>query len=44
MQGRMPCLVVGMLSLLLSNLVGAQDYHWTEIIIPDGTVCWACSL
>jgi len=38
MQSRMPCVVVGMLSLLLSRLAGAQDYQWTEIIISDGTV------
>jgi hypothetical protein len=29
---------VGTLSLLLSNLAGAQDYQWMEIIIPDKTV------
>jgi hypothetical protein len=38
MQGRVPCLVVGMLSLLLSRLAGAQVYQWTEIVIPGATV------
>src|SRR5215472_1867097 len=38
MHSRMPCLVVGMLSLLSSNLAGAQDYQWTEIVIPGTTV------
>src|SRR6516165_10629956 len=41
MQSRMPCLVVGMLSLLLSNLAGAQDYQWTEIVIEGTTVVQA---
>ena len=38
MQSRVPCVVVGMLSLLLSGLAGAQDYQWTEIVIPGATV------
>jgi len=38
MQSRVPCLVVGMLSLLLSNLAGAQDYLWKEIVIEGATV------
>jgi hypothetical protein len=29
---------MGMLSLLLSRLAGAQDYQWTEIVIPGATV------
>jgi hypothetical protein len=36
MQSRMQCLVVAMLSLVLSGLAGAQDYRWTEIVIPGG--------
>ena len=38
MQSPMPCLVVGMLSLVLSGLAGAQDYQWTEIVIPGGVL------
>jgi len=30
-----------MLSLLLSGLAGAQDYQWTEIVIPGATVLQA---
>jgi len=41
MQSRMPCLVVSMLSLLLSNLAGAQGYSWTEIVIEGATVVQA---
>ena len=41
MQSRMPCAVVSMLSLLLSGLAGAQDYQWTEIVIPGATVLQA---
>src|SRR5215472_9070540 len=44
MQRRMPCLVVGMLSLLLSNLAGAQGYQWTEIVIPGSTISNAFGL
>jgi hypothetical protein len=40
----MPWLVVGMLSLLLSRLAGAQDYQWTEIVIPGATVFRAAGL
>jgi len=38
MQSRVLCFVVGTLSLLLSRLAGAQDYQWTEIVIPGATV------
>ncbi len=38
MQSRMLCLVVGVLSLLLSGLAWAQDYLWTEIVILGATV------
>src|SRR5262245_60236321 len=41
MQSRMPCSVVGMLSLLLSGLARAKDYQWTEIVIPGATVLQA---
>ena len=41
MQSRVSCLVVGMLSLLLSNLAGAQGYSWTEIVIEGATVVQA---
>ena len=41
MQNRMLCLVVGMVSLLLSRLAGAQGYQWTEIVIPGATVLQA---
>jgi len=41
MQSRMPWLVVGMLSLLLSRLAGAQDYQWMEIVIEGTTVVQA---
>ncbi len=41
MQSRVPCLVVGMLSLLFSRLAGAQDYQWTEIVIEGATVLQA---
>jgi len=41
MESRMPCLVVGMLSLLLSRLAGAQGYSWTEIVIKGTTVVQA---
>ena len=34
----MPCLVVSVLSLLFSRLAGAQDYVWTEIVIPGGVL------
>jgi|SRR5215472_8154084 len=44
MQNLAPCFVVGMLSLLLSNLAGAQDYVWTEIVIPGATVFRAAGL
>ena len=44
MQSRVPCLVVGMLSLLLSNLAGAQDYLWKEIVIEGATVDQAFGL
>ena len=44
MQSRMPCLVVGMLSLVLSGLAGAQDYQWTEIRIEGTTVLQAWQL
>jgi len=44
MQSRVPCLIVGMLSLLLSNLAGAQDYSWTEIVIEGATVGQAWGL
>ncbi len=38
MHSRVPYLVVGMVSLLLSQLAGAQDYQWTEIVIPGGVL------
>ena len=41
MQSRMPCVVVGMASLLLSRLAGAQDYQWTEIVIQGTRVVQA---
>src|SRR5713226_7508087 len=44
MQSRVPCLVVGVLSLILSSLAGAQDYLWTEIVIPGATVVQAFGL
>jgi len=44
MQSRMSCLVVGVLSLLLSNLAGAQGYSWTEIVIPGSTISNAFGL
>jgi hypothetical protein len=34
----MPCLVVAILSLVFSKLAGAQDYQWTEMVIPGTTV------
>src|SRR6516162_4903125 len=40
-QSRVSCIVVGMLSLLLSNLAGAQGYSWTEIVIEGTTVVQA---
>src|ERR1700687_2029361 len=43
MQSRVPCLVVGV-SLLFSRLAGAQDYQWTEIVIPGATVVQAFGL
>ena len=38
MQGRVPYFVIGVLSLHLSRLAGAQDYQWTEMVIPGTTV------
>jgi hypothetical protein len=35
---------VGVLSLLLSNLAGAQGYSWTEIVIPGSTISNAFGL
>src|SRR5262249_35921281 len=40
MQSRSPYFVVGS-SLLLSGLAGAQDYQWTEIVIPGTRVLQA---
>ena len=38
MHSRVPCFVVGMLSLVFSNLSGAQGYQWTEIVVEGATV------
>src|SRR5215471_719105 len=38
MQSRVSCLVVGMLSLVFSNLAGAQGYQWTEILVEGAQV------
>ena len=38
MQGRVLYFVIGVLSLHLSRLAGAQDYQWTEIVIEGTTV------
>jgi len=44
MQNIVPKIVLGMLSLLLSRLAGAQAYQWTEIVIPGATVFQAYGL
>src|SRR6516165_1958469 len=38
MHSRVPCFVVGTLSLVFSNLSGAQGYQWTEIVVEGATV------
>ena len=38
MQRRLPWFAVGVFLLLLSKFAGAQEYSWTEIVIPGATV------